>query len=258
VIVSYERATKFRRYAIAAIVSVLVVGGLVVGQRALFRSAPTPSPVVYSTEVGEQKEVPLADGSVMRVNTASRLAVSYTPTERDVKLLEGEALFEVAHDRSRPFRVKAGEVTVEAVGTRFNVYRQPDRITVAVVEGKVAIRSQDKVVRAGKGSLMQAGPDGNIVPLSGSVQQAVSWNQGRVTFESATLGEIVAELNRYTRARYVVQGEAAKLKFRAVSFFTQNPESFLQSLSEFPDIEVERSDKRILIHAKDESEEPVQ
>jgi transmembrane sensor len=96
-----------------------------------------------STAVGEQRSVELLDGSVVHLNTGTRVAVRLSETTRDIRLLEGEALFKVYHDPSRPFRVHTFGAVIQAIGTQFNVYRRADGATVSVVEGRVQISTGD-------------------------------------------------------------------------------------------------------------------
>src|SRR5262249_31967908 len=93
----------------------------------------------YRTGVGEQRRVELADGSVVHLNSKSRVRVIYSDRARDFRLLEGEALFKVGHDAARPFRVRAGDNLIRALGTQFNVLRRPSGTTVQVIEGAVQV-----------------------------------------------------------------------------------------------------------------------
>jgi transmembrane sensor len=93
----------------------------------------------YATYIGERRSITLEDGSTIDLNARSKVRVRFSPGERDVELLEGQALFAVAHDASRPFIVSAGATRVRAVGTRFDVYRKKSGTTVTVIEGKVAV-----------------------------------------------------------------------------------------------------------------------
>ena len=95
---------------------------------------------IYQTRIGEQNSITLVDGSVIQLNTNSRLQVNYESNQRDVVLIAGEAHFDVAKDPSRPFVVKAGEGMVRAVGTAFSVRIQPQVLKVTVTEGKVALQ----------------------------------------------------------------------------------------------------------------------
>jgi transmembrane sensor len=93
----------------------------------------------YATEVGEQRSIALVDGSTIELNSHSRVRIRYSDSQRDVDLLEGQALFQVAHDIARPFVVHSGTASVCAIGTQFDVYRKHADIVVTVVEGEVAV-----------------------------------------------------------------------------------------------------------------------
>ena len=92
----------------------------------------------YATDIGEQYRTALADGSLVELNTATRVAVDLTPEERDIHLRKGEAVFEVAKDPSRPFVVKTPLADVRAIGTVFAV-RTENGLEVAVSEGVVSV-----------------------------------------------------------------------------------------------------------------------
>jgi len=98
---------------------------------------------VYVTAVGQQETFSLDDGSVLTMNTNSQLEVNYSQSYRIIRLLRGEAHFDVAKNRNRPFRVYAGDNRVEAIGTAFSVYLKPDNVDVLVVEGRVSVSSLD-------------------------------------------------------------------------------------------------------------------
>src|ERR1700723_3878162 len=99
------------------------------------------TPQKFATALGEQRSVLLADGSRVTLNTASTIEVDLRRGRREVRLVRGEALFEVAHDPARPFVVRAGNALLNDVGTQFNVDLRSDRTTVTVVEGRVAVDS---------------------------------------------------------------------------------------------------------------------
>jgi transmembrane sensor len=125
---------NWRRLAIAAsITAVAVVGGTLT---MLELSAP-----IYATALREQRSIQFADGSTVELNSRSKIRVKYSKQKRDVELLEGQALFHVAHDVSRPFIVAVGATRVRAVGTQFDVYKKSNGTVVTVVEGRVAVYS---------------------------------------------------------------------------------------------------------------------
>lgn len=93
----------------------------------------------YSTQIGEQRSITLADGSVIELNARSTVRVRFSDQERRVDLLAGEALFRVSRDTTRPFVVHGGGTRVQALGTAFDVYLKSSRMIVSVVEGRIAV-----------------------------------------------------------------------------------------------------------------------
>lgn len=96
---------------------------------------------LYLTAVGQQKSLTMADGTVVQLNTNSQIQVEYNEQYRNIRLLQGEAHFEVAKDAQHPFRVYAGAGRAQAVGTAFTVYLKDDGVNVLVTEGRVALAS---------------------------------------------------------------------------------------------------------------------
>ncbi len=94
----------------------------------------------YVTSVGEQRMVPLADGSVVTLNTATEIRLHYSDSAREIELVRGQANFDVAKDPDRPFIVAAGGGFVRALGTVFDVYKSDDKVTVTLLEGRVTVR----------------------------------------------------------------------------------------------------------------------
>lgn len=93
----------------------------------------------YSTDVGERRSLTLADGSTVDLDARSSIRVEFSSAERRVELLDGQALFQVAKNKQRPFIVRSGDATVRAVGTEFSVYRRSSGTTITVLEGRVAV-----------------------------------------------------------------------------------------------------------------------
>jgi transmembrane sensor len=96
----------------------------------------------YATDIGERRSITLTDGSTVDLNARSKLRVEFSGAARRVELLDGQALFQVAKDKNRPFIVRSGEAIVRAVGTQFDVNRKADGTTITVLEGRVAVYSR--------------------------------------------------------------------------------------------------------------------
>jgi transmembrane sensor len=170
----------------------LLIAGLGVGVYWTLNAAST-----YGTQVGEQRSVQLADGSVVRLDTNSRIRVRLSGSERQIDLLEGQALFEVAHDASRPFRVHADAMTVTALGTVFDVRLDGGSARVVLVEGKVKVEApggSDQVLLPNQ-TARTSGQGAKTQLIDAAV--ATSWAEGRLIFSNTPLQAAVAEVNRY-------------------------------------------------------------
>lgn len=114
-------------------------------------------PPLYVADIGEQRSIALPDGSTIELNSRSKVRVRYSDHERALDLIEGQALFSVAKDASRPFIVSSGGTRVRAVGTLFDVHKKREGTVVTVVEGRVAVLTNV--------------PDASVQPLSVEVAE---------------------------------------------------------------------------------------
>lgn len=157
----------------------------------------------YATAVGERLTVTLTDGSVVHLNTDTALAVDLSAQHRRVQLYRGEAYFQVAPDRSRPFEVAAADGIARAVGTAFDVKRDGAAVTVAVAEGRVEVRrdpqppSAAESVMLGPGEGLHYTTGGPATKRRIDVSVLTAWRQGRLVFANRPLRAVVAELDRY-------------------------------------------------------------
>ncbi len=238
-----------RRWAIAAAVMAMALPALWWG---LLPDAAQQ----ITTAVGEQTTVKLDDGSIVHLNTRSRMQVRYSAQEREIRLLAGEALFTVERDPHRPFRVYAGDSLIQAVGTRFNVYfKAADDTRVAVLEGKVRISGSTPVTTDQDSSTDQSADllvAGEAVRIAGpgrvtdrgnfEAAQAIAWRERRVVFRADTLADIVTEFNRYnTEPQIHIADEAlARRRFTGV-LDVDRPESLMRLVADERDVQVERS-----------------
>jgi len=217
---------------------------------------------VLATAVGQHRTVTLADGSVVTLNTNSIIETNIGRQARDIYLKKGEAHFEVAHDRLRPFLVHAGDAVVRAVGTEFEVRVRPDRhVDVLVNEGRVevqpeiaavpsadaALREQPitiakiKAVSAGE-ELSTATTNYAIVPLSAEqLSSDLAWRDGAVVFDSEPLSQAIGEIQRYTDARIAISDPAIADLPVGGRFKTDDLQGFLDGLAAALPISIRRT-----------------
>lgn len=238
----------WRPIAIAASIAAVGIAG-VLGFGATNMGAAT-----YRTEIGGHESVPLKDGSRVELNTDTRLRAAISARGRRVWLERGEAYFEVAHDASRPFVVDAGARKVTVLGTRFSVRRDRDRVTVAVVEGRVRIdptrpsaAAQAKVVGAGDLVVAQ-GPSILVAPKSKEkVASGLSWRRGMLTFDQITLAEAAAEFNRYNVKSLVITDPAAAKMRVGGAFEADNVQAFARLLHSAYGLQVQETEDEVKI-----------
>jgi transmembrane sensor len=200
-------------------------------------------PEQYQTQVGEQHSILLADGSRVTLNTASKIEVRLRADHRRVQLLQGEALFEVAHDTRRPFDVYAGNVVVRAVGTRFDIDRRATRTAVTVVEGRVALiaegsRTGTLPVLAARDRVIvdSAGP--GAVEHDVNLAETTAWMQHQLVFHHRPLGEIADEFNRYNVGRIEIRSPLLRAQEVTGTFRSNDVASFVAVLAGLPGVRV--------------------
>lgn len=156
---------------------------------------------------GQQRLTRLADGSSIRLNSATTLDVRLTGTRRVVRMIDGEALFDVARDRQRPFIVDLGGARVQVVGTSFNIRKRLDRSELTVTSGLVEVSDAGgQVIRVGAGeaTLIRPGLLATANPGEALIRQRTAWREGVIELNDETIEEAVAEFNRYRDQPIVV------------------------------------------------------
>ncbi|QSA96561.1 FecR family protein [Methylococcus sp. EFPC2] len=189
----------------------------------------------YATAVGEQREVVLADGSRVLLNTDSAIALEWSDRSRRVVLRRGQASFRVAQDVGRPFEVVAGPVTARALGTVFEVHRHDEAVDVAVTEHAVSVRlsgeGESTAVRINEAQgLHYLGRGALGVPEAVNVGQLGAWQRGKLIFRDQTLAEVVEEINRYSTHRILVSGQQTKTLRMSGVFPTDNVGDALEAI----------------------------
>lgn len=206
------------------------------------KPAIAPDRGEFTTAKGERRTIRLADGSTLTLNTDSAIRVGFTPERRLVRLVRGQALFEVAKKPHRPFVVQAADQQVTALGTIFEVRLDADHMKVTLVEGKVVVDGVHD--RPGSDAAIMVptvlAPGEELVAINGAkphlakvdVDQQLSWLEGFVEFKDVPLVDAVQEMNRYS-ARPLVIGDAATGDLRVSGLFrTGNPERFAAIVAE--------------------------
>lgn len=203
----------------------------------------------YATDVGEQRLVRLADGSTVRLDTNSKVEVRLKAGRRDVRLVRGQALFQVAHDAARPFVVQADGASVTALGTRFDVKHEAGGVRVTLVQGSVEVRAQHgaapQVWRLQPGQAISTSQPA-ATPKPVDVDVATSWTQGRLVFHALPLTQAVAEVNRYSRERIELDPGPLAGQPITAAFNAGDTEAFVTAVAEVHDLKVTRSEKGVI------------
>lgn len=170
----------------------------------MFRSADEQ---FYRTGVGEHSRLVLDDGSTLELDTDSEVVVRYTQENRALELMRGQAVFTVLHGDNRPFDVHAGNGVVHDIGTAFNVRRDPDQVTVTVLEGEVEVtaagsRLPGPLLQGQQVSYNQQGDVSDSRTVN--VDSAAAWRQGQLVFRAQPLKQVLGELQRYHSASLIV------------------------------------------------------
>ena len=197
-----------------------------------------------STAVGQQRNITLADGSIVTLDTNTIVESDLRRRTREIYLRKGEAHFQVAHDRSRPFLVHAGDAVVRAVGTAFEVRVLTDQhVDVVVNEGRVEVQPAPqntharpaaaptvRALNAGE-RLSTASLDYAVIPVTAQqLSTELAWREGAIVFDGERLSDAIAEIERYTDARIIVSDpDVAALRVGG-RFRTGNVQEFFDAL----------------------------
>lgn len=202
-------APRYRRYLVAANAALLMMGWLLLP--ALIQDWRSD----YHTDPGQQTNVTLADGSRITLNTDTALAVDFSEQQRRIELLRGEAFFEVAPDKTKPFIVDGGHAEARAVGTAYSVKKSGADLAVTVAEGTVEVG--DGVGAQAVRALQQIEfKQGRLQALQHLTNDdSLAWRRRQVVFQQQPLSEVLDEVNRYRRGRIVAV--SGKLAGRIVS-----------------------------------------
>lgn len=259
---------RFLRVAAAAAV-VGVAVAIAYAAAPIFRNGPASNPGImraateggaFRTAVGERSNITLSDGSSVVLNTNSRVEVRYTPEQRRVRLLAGQAWFQVAKNPERPFVVEAGDQRVTALGTAFDVRMDSrDSVQVTLAEGKVSVEPIlspiarlispppiPKLLVAGEALIVSE--DAPVETRKADLTKLVSWRKGQVVFDNDTLESAIAEINRYSPIRIeLADPSLGQLRVSGV-FKAGHSDSFVETVTGHYPLQVaSRDESRILL-----------
>ena len=189
-----------------------------------------------STLRGEVRRVSMPDGSVMELNTQSRVHIAMTNRHRVLHLDQGEAWFHVFKDPQRPFVVEIGRARVQAIGTAFSVRRRDEGVEVLVTEGVVEAWAEGassphmRLPAGQKGFIREDAPVLARLAAPEELERRLAWRAGRIDLAGETLSDAVAEFNRYNSRKIVVTDETLTSKRFFGVFRVDDPEGFARSV----------------------------
>ena len=231
--------------AIAAGFAFAAVGAATLGGREMLWAGQRYSDQEYSTGVGQRATVTLPDGTVLTLNTDSRVRTRAAADKRLIYLDRGQAFFKVAKDRRHPFVVTAGGRTITALGTAFDVRVDDGRLfKVTLVEGRVRVENPPAAARSpsapkGQATEMIAGTqlvergDAKWDLARTDVRRETSWTTGQLVFYSAPLTQVVAELNRYSDKKIVIDDATYAARPISGTFKAGDVDTFARGLETY-------------------------
>ena len=205
----------------------------------------------YVTAHNQRSTVTLPDGTLVSMNLDTTLKTDFTAQQRLIYLTKGQAFFEVAKDLKRPFIVVAADRHIQALGTKFDVKLDRNRLEVVLLEGRVSVDRgtpslMDKITR--RSARVELEPNQRLVAAQDepasitatNAVQATSWREGSIVFEDETVEQAIAELNRYSDRPIVASDKAVRQMRLSGVFRIGQPDRFGAVIQELLPVEVER------------------
>lgn len=205
-------------------------------------------PSEYRTGLGERRVVTLEDGSKVSLDSQTGVQVRYSADARHLKLTQGQARFDVFHNTRRPFSVDAGDRTVIATGTSFNIDLRQSAVVVTLIEGRVLVtprapavslpvarKQEATAVPLEAGQTLTTSIDEPVPPRieSVSLDTVTAWESGRLIFDDQPLDEVVERVGRYSNQTILIADQrAAKLKISGV-FNAGDVTTFVDTVSRY-------------------------
>ena len=263
-----SRSLRPLRFA-TAVALVLALGGIAtlllthsVAERSILawvlKPANTETERIYTTTVGERLVVTLLDGSQVTLDTQSQLRVAWSKRERNMQLVRGQALFEVAKDPARPFVVEARNQRLVALGTAFDVRVEDRQMKVTMIEGTVRVEpatatpdsrttppSPARILTAGEQLVVDAHSEDYIHQTD--PDRATSWRRGQIIFDDTRLADAVGELNRYSETQIVLADPTLADLRLSGAFATRRPNVFVEAVTSYFAVAVASRDSQSIV-----------
>lgn len=244
------------KWLATAAVVLLMVGGVMLATRpshehpwpASFSSSRADG--LYATGTGQQLPIVLPDGSHVTLDTRSELHVAFSDHERSVQLIRGQALFEIAKDRTRPFVVTAADHRLEAVGTVFDVHLNEQQVRVTMVEGTVRVERTVStppptiLITAGEQLISDDHQHDRVYEVN--PKQVTSWLHGQVIFDNTSLATAVTELNRYSTVQIKLADPGLAHIHLSGTFTADRPDLFVEAVTTYYPLSIASEDTRLI------------
>jgi transmembrane sensor len=201
----------------------------------------------HLTGTAELKTIRLQDGSAVTLGPDSAIAVSLTAAARDIRLLKGEAFFDVTSDPNRRFQVSAQSVQASVLGTRFDVRLDGAGVMVAVEEGRVLVEASGGRETLERGQAAQVASSGRIAREDVEAASVAMWRQQLVYLKNRPLSEAVNEIRRYFPGRIVVTESSLEQQPTTGVFDMKDPEAALRGLAQAHGATVRRVSPWLLV-----------
>jgi transmembrane sensor len=219
-------------------------------------------PITLSTSTGELRSVKLPDGSRVSLGPETQLRLSFSERERLLSMQSGEAFFEVARDPRRPFSVRTPAGTVVAVGTAFSVH------AVTVTHGKVRVETgippasvagagpaeatvSSQSVVLGTGQRLVRERERTQISALPSVDSVTAWQQRRLEYNNEELRVVVADINRYSAAKLLIEDSAIGEQRYTGTVFPDEIDLWLASIEGVFQIRVSQKGRHRVISPRD-------
>lgn len=214
-----------------------------------------PTTKTYQTTLGERKNITLADGSRIELNTDTVIRADVNESHRTIELVRGEALFQVHHDVARPFTVLASHHRITDLGTTFVVREKPGRLEVALLEGQARLEAESAKTPSRQVAVLMPGDEAVATPQQISIthkpvadiRDDLGWRRGLLVFHRATLSEVAAEYNRYNEQKIIIADQSAAARTMSATLPVNDLATFARIARNFLGLHVRESKDEIVI-----------